>query len=485
MRPEQWSASQLAAIKGGTVANTKGIPLKFAFGSDFPYRDLGKDLLADYDGVGVRPSLAQGGLSNVWGAAMLPYCQQDIADWPITVSDLARHYADVLTITGLSARRDDLEHFFPLYHEQGFALNLSRQAQTMLAGLEKHRSGLARAGVRFGQARIAVQAARKPGDEDGCRYCGLCMYGCPYGYIYNSQDTLRQWLRREPNFSHQPDIIVTKVQESATNAFIEGHRRMTGEPVHLQADRVFLAAGAIPTAQILLRSLALYGKTLWMKDSQYFLLPLALAQGSGDVRHESLQTLSQLFLEISDPRISPHLMHLQAYSYNELIGQTVRQALGPLAKPSDVLARLIECRLLVMQGFLHSAHSSRIAIELTRGDAGGPDRLRLKPEPNPEALPTIRRAGWKLLRLSRQLGGIPVLPMMQIAEPGRGFHTGGTFPMRLRPGPLEADLLGRPHGWTRIHVVDSSVLPSIPATTITFSVMANAHRIGWESADLT
>jgi choline dehydrogenase-like flavoprotein len=27
-------------------------------------------------------------------------------------------------------------------------------------------------------------------------------------------------------------------------------------------------------------------------------------------------------------------------------------------------------------------------------------------------------------------------------------------------------------------VVDSSVLPSIPATTITFTVMANAHRIG-------
>jgi hypothetical protein len=32
--------------------------------------------------------------------------------------------------------------------------------------------------------------------------------------------------------------------------------------------------------------------------------------------------------------------------------------------------------------------------------------------------------------------------------------------------------------------VDATVLPSVPATTITFSVMANAHRIGWESAAL-
>jgi hypothetical protein len=27
--------------------------------------------------------LARGGLSNVWGAAMLPYRDADIADWPI------------------------------------------------------------------------------------------------------------------------------------------------------------------------------------------------------------------------------------------------------------------------------------------------------------------------------------------------------------------------------------------------------------------
>jgi hypothetical protein len=31
-------------------------------------------------------------------------------------------------------------------------------------------------------------------------------------------------------------------------------------------------------------------------------------------------------------------------------------------------------------------------------------------------------------------------------------------------------------------VVDATIFPSIPATTITLSVMANAHRIGWEAA---
>jgi hypothetical protein len=75
--------------------------------------------------------------------------------------------------------------------------------------------------------------------------------------------------------------------------------------------------------------------------------------------------------------------------------------------------------------------------------------------------------------------------MVHVAEPGRSYHGGGTFPMREQPGPFESDTLGRPHGWKRVHAVDATILPGIPATTITLSVMANAHRIGWESASLT
>ncbi|HEY1790923.1 MAG TPA: GMC oxidoreductase, partial [Verrucomicrobiae bacterium] len=83
----------------------------------------------------------------------------------------------------------------------------------------------------------------------------------------------------------------------------------------------------------------------------------------------------------------------------------------------------------------------------------------------------------------RALGGFVIPPMLQISKPGRGFHCGSSLPMRAQPASdFETDCLGRPRGWSRIHVVDASVLPSVPATTITFSVMANAHRIASETA---
>ena len=44
----------------------------------------------------------------------------------------------------------------------------------------------------------------------------------------------------------------------------------------------------------------------------------------------------------------------------------------------------------------------------------------------------------------------------------------------------DTDSFGTPKGWCRIHVVDSSVFPSLPGTTIGLLAMANAYRIATE-----
>jgi choline dehydrogenase-like flavoprotein len=477
--PSSWSAGQIQKLKEGMESSAKGIPLKLAFGSDYPYREYDRHFPADYENVALRPTLARGGFSSVWGAAMLPYSEQDVAGWPVRISDLAEHYGAVAKFTGLSARRDDLEKLFPIYLDQPAALNLSSQAKIFLGKLEKNRTPLQKAGIVFGQARVGVRVAQSP-QSPGCVYCGLCMYGCPYGYIYNSEDTIRE-LQKNPNFTYQPDVVVTRLRESSTRVVIDGVHRVSREPFAAEAGRVYLAAGVIPTTQILLRSQSLYDHTVRLKDSQYFLIPLALTRSAGDVRHELLHTLSQLFVEIFDSQISPHSIHLQVYSYNDLIGSAVRKTFDPLAGPLEFLARSLERRLLIVQGYLHSNHSSRIALTLKKGE---PDRMQLKAEPNSETKPMIHRVIRKLLRHAMHFGAVPVSPMLQIADAGRGFHSGSSFPMSANPAAMQSDTLGRPHGWSRVHIADASALPDIPATQITFSVMANAHRIGWLCAGM-
>jgi ferredoxin len=455
-KPSAWTDGNIAALKGGMTAGAKGIPHKLLFGSDFPYRDTQEQTPWKSRGVSLYPSLALGGLSNTWGAAMLPHRDEDVADWPVKNADLAEHFRAVSAFTGLAAEHDDLEELFPLHCANPGPLRPSVQADSVL------------------RARVAVRAAK-------CEYCGLCMYGCPYGCIYNSADMVRE-MRAGKNFQYQGDVIVTTVREDGGKVFITGFNRRTRAPLSFEADRVYLAAGVIPTAQIILRSQSAYDRPVKLLDSQYFLFPLMLARRTPKVETESLYTLCQLFIELCNPRISRRTVHLQIYTYNDLIGQAVRKTFGPLARPLEILARQLEQRLLIVQGFLHSDESSSIAMTLKRN--GDKDCLHLDALSNPETRRTVNRVLREMLRQMGRIGGMVLPPMLQFAEPGRGFHCGGSIPMRREPKPFESDCLGRPHGWTRIHAVDATVLPSVPPTTMAFCSMANAHRIGWESANL-
>jgi choline dehydrogenase-like flavoprotein len=471
--PADWAAADRASVQGA-AAGAAGLPTKLAFGSNYPYAETEENIPWAGHGVGLSPSLALGGLSTVWGAAMLPYRDVDIADWPVKNAELAQHYRAVLAFTGLAAQRDDLEELFPLHSENVQALPPSRQAELFLGNLQRHRAGLRERGWRFGRARVAVRAtntARGP----GCNRCGLCMSGCPYSCIYNSADTVRE-MRKGKNFAYHRDVIVTRLREESGKVLVEGFHRQTRVPLSFTTERAYLAAGVLPTAQILLRSQGAYDQVLKLRDSQYFLFPLALARRTRDVRSEALYTLSQIFIELNQPDISRHTVHLQIYTYSDIIGAAARKKLGVL----KFLAPHLEDRLLIVQGFLHSDESQQIEMKLQRD--GAKDRLGVDAAPNPQTRRVVKKVMRELLEQAGKLGGIVLPPMLQFEKPGRGYHSGGSLPMRAQPGKFECDVLGRPQGWSNVHVVDASVLPSIPATTITFSVMANAHRIGWETA---
>lgn len=472
LNPSQWESSSVAVIRENMTSGAKGIPLKYAYGSNFPYREAAEQLGCKIENVGLLPSFALGGLSTVWGAALLPYSQLDLADWPFGRDTLLPHYAEVESITGIAGFRDDLESLFAL-HSCPTTLRGSKQAGSFLRDLQRNRETLSRAGITFGNSRLAVQG--QDADQGGCVYCGLCMYGCPYGYIYNSATTVAD-LQKNSRFTYKRDVVVERLEELDGKVRIHAHHFATREQLIFEADRVYLAAGVIPTTRILLESLQAYEQPVYIQDSQYFLLPLLRRKKIKGVDTESLHTLSQLFMEIDDPDVSPNLVHLQIYSYNDLITGALQKSLGPLGKITPLVRELQE-RLLIVQGYLHSRHSAKIKTTLRKNSI-----LHLEAQENPETRKVLRRVVGKLLKQSLRFDALPLFPMLQAAQPGRGFHSGGSFPMRDNPGPFESDLLGRPHSFERVHIVDATCFPTIPATTITMSAMANAHRIG--SAEL-
>lgn len=473
--PAAWQPAEIGVLKEGMQATARGIPLKRLYGSDYPFAPPAGAQEIECRRAELRPSFAQGGLSTVWGAGVLPFHQDDMHDWPFPASTLDPHYRAVFEFLPCAAVRDGLEELFPVHAATPQPLEGSQQAKTFLADLQRSAPRLRAQGIHFGRSRLAVDTGAGRPDRPACQYCGMCLYGCPYGVIWNAAYTLRE-LQRRPGFRYVADFVVEDLRESGNEVVIRGRHRVTGAARQHRAGRVLLGAGVVSSTALLLASMDAFGHRLRLQDSMYFLLPLLRFAGSAGLEQERLHTLAQAFLVLRDKAVCDELVHLSVYTWNDLMEPSLRAAGGPLGRTAGRLWRALGARMLVCGGYLHSRHSPGIWMQLDKQPGGG-SRISLEGEQDVAARRIVRKVGHKLLRSTAALKALPLTPLAQRPPPGRGFHVGGSFPMGTAAAPWRCDTEGRPHGFSRLHLVDASCLPSIPASTITLPVMANAHRI--------
>jgi choline dehydrogenase-like flavoprotein len=467
--PESWSPELSRRARGAFPVTVSRVPLKPAFGSLFPYVIDDPDLPVASKQAEVLISLALGGLSNSWGACMLPVRQQDISDWPISLADLAPHYEAVLRFVPMAAERDELSELLPLYTDSPGELRRGRQATMVLRHMRRHSAALKAAGFSFGASRLALVASALSSNR--CRHSGMCMYGCPYRSIYNSADALRN-LVREGKVEYRGGVYVDRLAIADGEVSVHFHERkqpaVRGE---LRASRVFVACGATSSTRLVLESLGHTQRAPRLHDSQYFLVPMITRRSVPVSVATQGNTLAQVFLEFEDERILERTAHLQIYGYNDLMLSPIaaRTPLSP--ERLERLLRRVLGRLVVIQGFLHSHDSPGITLDVGTGG------IRLTGDEHAAGETVVGKLLRRLTMNARSLGMVPISKLVQIGQPGKSNHLGGTLPMSLAPGELDTDTLGRVPRWDRVHLVDAAVLPSVPATTVTLSVMANAHRI--------
>jgi choline dehydrogenase-like flavoprotein len=472
--PAEWDPELVEELRQEFQVSRDELPPKPVLGSLHPYAADDPSAPERGSGVGLTPSLGRGGLSAVWGASVLPYRESDLVGWPIGLADLAPYYASVLRFLPLASRHDRLEPEFPLYSEEPRDLLPTRQIDSLLADLEKGAAGLEARGIVAGRARVAVRTTDGAGGR-ACRYTGLCLHGCPVGSIWSGEQALDE-LRSRWGVRYLPGSYVERLTEGSAGVEV---RFQTGDRHEsLQTERVFVAAGVLPTTRLMLHSLDAAGQAVELCDSQYYTFPLLRLKGTRVSVQDQGNTLAQAFVELNDedPRGSAHI---QVYGYSDLMLREVGATLRLPPRLAEKLAQPLLSRLLFCQGYLHSERSRRIRAELQEGGSGA--SLDLSPEGSAESVERRVQAVLGRLRgAARQLQAVPLRPLLQVWEPGRGVHVGGSFPMSSNPVGLQSDLLGRPAGLRRIHLVDSSVFPSVPPTTITYTVMANAQRIAAE-----
>ncbi len=467
--PREWEASDLA-LTSYAADGSSGQGYKRLFGSDLAFRDDGVLALSADPGVGARPSYALGGLSNVWGSGLLPYTDSDLAGWPIAASELADGYRAVLDFVPYAAEEDELAERYPIVRTPDGPLLRTQAGEALLCRLRSHRRALAAAGYRFGASRLAVRVGH-PAPSDGCVYCGHCLDGCPYGHIYNAAQTIEE-LRLRGLIEYRPGVHVDRVSERDGEVLVQATALAGGPGIVLRAPRAFLAAGAISTTIILQRS-GLLPARAEIADSQALYLPFVWAGPAGMTGREPGHTLAQASLVLDDPGVCANPIHITLYTYNEGLSERARASHPHISALPGPALRSIVRHLVIGICFFHSDDSDRVAI----GWEQNGESVRLDPVLNPATAATVERFQRAVRRSLGRIGLIPLAPLAEIAPPGGGFHYGASIPMSLNPNFGECDTLGRPSAMQRIHVVDGSCFPSVPGGAITFSAMANSHRI--------
>jgi choline dehydrogenase-like flavoprotein len=468
----EWSAEDVARISRQPVdSDLPGLPEKRAFGSDFPFRDFGQR--GPLHARGVNEAIisgAYGGFSNTWGAQFMPFTDATFSDWPVAAGAMRDHYAKVLGRIPLAAEEDDLAELFPVLTDADPLPQLSPRSAATLDRYARHRGRLRASGVLMGRARLAFQASR-------CVRCGLCMTGCPHSLIYSAAQTFSA-LRADSRITYRDGLLALRVEETPDSATVVVKDLASGRLERLSADRVMLACGAIGTSRLVLGSLGLFDQPVSVHESPQFQLPFVSAHPVADPRGAPDFTLNQFNMVIRHDPTDRDVSQLHFYTYNPAFEDALPKPLRS-ARAAPLRKQLLR-RICVALGYLPSWAAPQFAISVRPpADEGSLPGLVLEAQDpdSPFRNPMLRQVARRVAAAGPLLDLWPILPALQMSAGGKSYHWGGTFPHADSGSRLSSDPLGRVAPWRRVHLVDSAVLPTIPATTFALTVMANAHRI--------
>ena len=437
-------------------------------------------------GRGFAPlfSFAAGGLAEAWTGGAYPFDDGELADWPFGWRELAPYYGRVAGRIGVSGSADDdLGAHFPAHEGLQPPLPLDDHGRDLIARYAAQREPLQRRRVKMGRARIAA-ASRPLGRRPACHACGRCQWGCPTDAFYTPAVTLEA-LRDQPGFEYVTGHRATHLEldgGGSARACI-ALRTSDGTSVRLEAERIVLAAGALPSAAILLETLRLQDghapELPGLMDNRQVLMPFVNVRRLGRRFDSATYQYHQLAMAY-DPGTPAEYVHGLVTTLTTALVHPVVQSLPFGLRTSLAVFRDLHAALALLNvNFAdHRRDQNRVALE---ADGRGGQRLFVAYEPAADEPERVRRALRALRGALLRMGCIAPPPMTRLRPMGASVHYAGTLPMCESGGDFTTDAHGRSRAIPNLWLGDGTGFPSLPAKNLTFTLMANATRIAEEA----
>jgi choline dehydrogenase-like flavoprotein len=453
--------SNLSALRRVGASSPK-IRTSLAPGLIEAYTQANRVSASGFTSIGV---LATGGLSNLWGAGASAFDDADLRGWPIDAADLAPSYNAVCDRIGISGSlTDDLSARHGLGLRLDPELPLGPVAEDLL---KKYTNRRERLEIRLGRGRAAVLTRPRAGRE-ACTLDSFCMWGCSKGAIYNSAQDVAA-MSQAVNFRLVENMLVEEVQPDRDGWMVRGREFQGGAPKAIFAKKVLLGAGVLPSTRLALAALSRYGVDRRLHTTPSFTAAFLSPRDIGRPLPRRGFALGQLTATIpieKDDYALGTLFQSDGVAAADIAAGMPFSTWGALR-----LTRRLAPAVIVGLFYLPSRYSDNTVRLVPAADGIG--ELAVSGNTTVEARRLIKTTMARLSKDFRRLGLMTLPGSTTVNLPGSESHYAGTLPMGSETSDV-GEVIGAPG----LFVVDGSVLPNLPAKHHTFTVMANADRIG-------
>jgi len=411
-------------------------------------------------------SFAAGGMANAWGAGLYRFTADDLAGFPIGVLDLEPYYDAITAKVGISGADDDLSRFFGSVRGLLPPVTLGANGRALLRRYTRRRKSLNRRGLYIGHPRLAVLTR----DHDGrraYRYEALECFRPNDPAVYTPTYTLDELVRRG-EIRYERGVLVERYAESSAGISVLARSSSTGERRTFRCRRLILAAGALNTAKIVLRSNDDHVTALPLLDSNRSSIPLVDPWGIGGALDPSVYSAAMLRAVYAGEH-GPGLAHMAVYAIG--VGTLCSDYLFdfPLSARGNIAAAKYLTPALLL-------------VQLSYPDAPTPtNHLRLLPDDRLELRYASKPASpleSHVLGLFRELGYLGARGLCRRLTPGNSCRYAGALPMTATPvGRYQTDRHGLLSGTHGVYVADAANFTVLPSNSHSFTMMANAMRI--------
>lgn len=409
-------------------------------------------------------SAKTGGLGEIWGAYTTSFSKKEIERLGFPAASMRTAYNEIADEIGVSGINDDLGGF----HGDSFPLELPPKLSPHLDYLiNRYKEGSRVLDMSLGAARNAVITSRKD-SRSGCNSCGLCLYGCSRNSIYRPSHTLNM-LKNYSNFTLKENTEVSNIASGPNNEVIA----IAKDKTIYRAKELLVAAGTVNSTLLAANLLDLGSFNIKLLNNPAaafaFIIPKFLGRGVNATEF----ALAQLAYVMSTEESFEESVTGSLYSASTVPMQYLAREMPFSHKASLRIARYLSSGLVLSNLFLPGSFSKNILSSQSCRES----RVMLKGHWTREAIGEVLFQKRRLIKNMRNLGAYYIPRSLIFSTPGTDAHAAGTITINgnnaLSCSP-DCELKGKRH----IYFIDGSVINSLPAKHLTFTIMANARRVG-------